>query len=295
MSDYLLSCTSTADISKEHFEQRNISYIRFHFNLNGVDYEDDLGQSIPFHEFYERMAKGEMTKTSQPAIGDYEAYFRALAKKDKKIVHISLSSGLSGDFNAATLAANQLMEEDKELRIVVLDSLAASSGYGLLVDSAADQRDAGLSMDELIAWVEENKLRVHHWFFSTDLKYYVRGGRVSAASGFVGNLLHICPLLNVSNEGKLVVRAKVHGIKKVEKEIVERMKANADDGDEYSGKVYISNSDCMNFVEPVVEGIEAAFPKTKGKILVNSIGTTIGAHTGPGTVALFFFGKKRVD
>ena len=295
MSDYILSCTSTADISKEHFESRNISFLPFHFSLNGVDYEDDLGQSIPFHEFYARMEKGEMTKTSQPAIGDYQAYFKKLLKENKNILHICLSSGLSGDMNAATLAAQQVMEQEKGAKIIVLDSLAASSGYGLLVDSAADQRDAGLSIDELAKWVEENKLRVHHWFFSTDLKYYVRGGRVSAASGFVGNLLHICPLLNVSNEGKLTPRAKVHGVKKVEKELVERMKSFADNRGDYDGKVYISNSDCMEYVTPVVEMIEAAFPKVKGKILVNSIGTTIGAHTGPGTVALFFFGDKRVD
>ncbi|MBP5091546.1 MAG: DegV family protein, partial [Bacilli bacterium] len=239
MPNYILSCTSTVDLSKEHLEQRNISYIRFHFNLNGVDYEDDLGQSIPFKEFYSRMAKGEMTKTSQPAIGDYEAYFKDLVAINKNIVHIALSSGLSGDFNAANLAAKHIMEEDKGVKIIVLDSLAASSGYGLLVDAAADERDGGLSMDELAKWVEENKLRVHHWFFSTDLKYYVRGGRVSPGAGLIGNLLHICPLLNVSNEGKLVVRAKVHGVKTVEKEIVERMKEFVDDGFDYSGKVFL--------------------------------------------------------
>ena len=295
MANYILSCTSTADLSKEKFEKRDIHYIRFHFNLNGVDHEDDLGETMPFHEFYNRMANGEMTKTSQPAIGDYEAYFRELLKENKNILHVCLSSGLSGDLNAATLAASHLMDEDKDVRIIVLDSLAASSGYGLLMDAAADQRDAGLSMDELAMWINDNKLRVHHWFFSTDLKYYVRGGRVSAASGFVGNLLHICPLLNVSNEGRLVPRAKVHGVKKVEKEIVERMKQWADNGLDYADKCFISHSDCMGFVQPIVDMIEEAFPNLKGKIEIYSIGTTIGSHTGPGTVALFFFGKKRVD
>ena len=295
MANYILSCTSTADLSKEKFEKRDIRYIRFHFNLNGVDHEDDLGETMPFHEFYNRMANGEMTKTSQPAIGDYETYFRELLKENKNILHVCLSSGLSGDLNAATLAASHLMDEDKDVRIIVLDSLAASSGYGLLMDAAADQRDAGLSMDELAMWINDNKLRVHHWFFSTDLKYYVRGGRVSAASGFVGNLLHICPLLNVSNEGRLVPRAKVHGVKKVEKEIVERMKQWADNGLNYADKCFISHSDCMGFVQPIVDMIEESFPNLKGKIEIYSIGTTIGSHTGPGTVALFFFGKKRVD
>ena len=294
MKNYIISCTSTVDLSREHLEGRDIKFIAFHFNLGGKDYEDDLGKSIPFDQFYARIAKGEMTKTSQPATGDYVEYFKSLLEKENKdILHVCLSSGLSGDFNSATLAANMVLSDFPNRKIVVVDSLGASSGYGLLMDKLADLRDEGMGFLELASWAEEHKLEVHHWFFSTDLKYYVRGGRVSATSGFIGNLLHICPLLNMDNQGHLCPREKVHGKKAVMKAIVEKMKQFAENGLEYADKVYISMSACMELAEPVAKMVEKAFPKMKGKVEINNIGTTIGSHTGPGTVALFFWGSKR--
>lgn len=293
MPNYILSATSTADLSKEHFEERDIHYLCFHYNIGGQDCLDDLGQSIAFDEFYDRMEKGEMTKTSQPATGDYVEYFTSLLKQGKDILHVSLSSGLSGDLNSATLAAQMLKEQFPERRIVVIDSLGASSGYGLLMDAMADRRDEGMDLDDLAAWAIEHRLELHHWFFSTDLKYYVRGGRISKASGFIGGMLHICPLLNMNDEGKLIAREKCRPEKKAIARIVEMMKEHAQGGLDYSGKVYLSMSRCPELSTPVVEAIEKTFPRMKGKVLVNSIGTTIGSHTGPGTVALFFWGDKR--
>lgn len=295
MPNYILSCTSTADLSKSHFEDRDIHYICLHFNLNGVDYLDDLGESIPFPEFYKRMAAGEMTKTSQPSSGDYIAYFTPFLESGKDIVHVCLSSGLSGDTNSANLAAQTLKEQFPNRKIYIVDSLGASSGYGLLMDKLADLRDEGLNALDLADWANEHKLEMNHFFFSTDLKYYVRGGRISRTSGFVGNLLHICPLLDMNNEGKLIPLEKVHGTKKVINRIVEKMVETADKGLSYDGKVYISMSNCPELANPVKELVEKTFPKMNGKVLINSIGTTIGSHTGPGTVALFFWGKKRGD
>lgn len=294
MSNYIISCTSTVDLSKQHLEGRDIRYIAFHYSLGGSEYVDDFGEGLTFPDFYARMAKGEMTKTSQPAVGDYVEYFKGLLKKeDKDIIHVCLSSGLSGDYNSATLAASMIREEMPERKIAVIDSLGASAGGGLLVDKLADLRDEGYGFSELVAWAEEHKLEVHHWFFSTDLKYYVRGGRISAASGFVGNILHICPLLNMDEVGHLRPREKVHGKRNVQKAIVEKMKKFAAGRENYADKVYISMSDCLDLAEPVAQMVEAAFPKMKGKVEINWIGTTIGAHTGPGTVALFFWGDKR--
>ena len=295
MPDYILSCCSTADLSKEHFESRNIEYICFHYKLNGVDYLDDLGQSIPFEEFYQRMDSGEDTQTSQINVTEYLEYFENFLSEGKDILHLTLSSGISGSYNSAINAAKIAKERYPERKIYIVDSLAASSGFGLLMDKLADLRDGGMDIDQLRDWAEENKLYLHHWFFSSDLKFFIKGGRVSKTAGTVGTILGICPLLNVDHEGHLTARAKVRTKKKVIQEIVKRMEEGAEDGLSYSGKCYISQSACVEDAKEVAKLIEERFPNLDGKVLINYVGTTIGSHTGPGTVALFYWGKKRED
>lgn len=295
MSDYVISCCSTADLSAEHFEERNINYVCFKYELDGVSHYDDLGKTMPFDKFYQAMADGAETKTSQVNADEYEKYFRKFLEDGKDILHLCLSSGISGSINSAMIAKSALEEEFPDRKIYVLDSLAASSGFGLLMDKVADLRDEGMSIDELKDWVYANKRRVNHWFFSTDLTFYIKGGRVSKTAGFFGGILGICPLLNVDLNGKLIPRAKVKGKRKVIKEIVARMEELAEDGYDYSQKCYISNSACLEDAQAVAALVEEKFPKLNGKVEINSIGTTIGSHTGPGTVALFFWGKERVD
>lgn len=295
MNNYILSCCSTADLTKEHFQERNISYICFHFELDGKPYLDDLGESIPFDQFYQAMADGADTKTSQINSEEFIEYFESFLKEGKDIVHVSLSSGISGVSNSARIAKNELEEKYPDRKIYVIDSLLASSGYGLFMDKLADLRDGGMSAEDLTTWAEENKLNCHAWFFSTDLTFYVKGGRVSKVSGFVGNLLNICPLLNMSFEGKLIPRYKIRTKKKAILAIVDKMEELAENGKNYSGKCYISNSACLEDAKEVAKLVEERFPKLNGKVEINSVGTTIGSHTGPGTVALFFWGKKRED
>ena len=295
MSDYILSCCSTADLSKEHFDRRGIHYVCFHYMLNAVSYPDDLGQRIAFEDFYRMMTEGADTKTSQVNVAEFIDYFTPFLKEGKDILHVSLSSGLSGSVNSARTAAEMLSEEYPDRKIYVVDSLGASSGYGLIMETLADMRDEGKSLDELHDWIEANKLRLHHWFFSTDLTFYVKGGRVSKASGFFGTMLNICPLLNMDNLGRLIPREKIRTKKKVIKTIVDRMEECADDGLDYSGKCFISQSACVEDAKAVAALVEERFPKLNGKVEINYIGTTIGSHTGPGTVALFFWGKERVD
>ncbi|MBQ8150252.1 MAG: DegV family protein [Clostridia bacterium] len=295
MADFILSCCSTADLSLEHFQNRDIRYICFHYELDGKQYPDDLGQTIPFDQFYQAMADGADTRTSQINAEEYKAYFEGFLKEGKDVLHLCLSSGISGSINSARLAQQELSQQYPERKLYIVDSLAASSGYGLLMDKLADLRDDGMDIDQLRDWAEENKLNLHHWFFSTDLTFFVKGGRVSKTSGFVGTLLNICPLLNVSNEGKLIPRAKIRGKNRVIKEIVKRMEDFAEGRLDYSGKCYISQSATMEAAGEVARLVEEKFPKLNGKVLINSIGTTIGSHTGPGTVALFFWGDKRVD
>ena len=293
MNPYVISCCSTADLSEEHFRSRNISYICFHFELDGVEYPDDLGKSIPFDEFYRRIANGASTKTSQINVEEFTEYFEPFLKEGKDILHVSLSSGISGVFNSASLARNLLMQKYPERTILIVDSLGASSGYGLFMDRLADLRDEGYSIQELYEWAMKNRLRLNHWFFSTDLTFYIRGGRVSKTSGFIGTILNICPLLNMNRLGQLIPREKIRTKKKVIQAIVTRMKECADNGTDYSGKCYISHSACYEDARAVADLVEAAFPKLNGKVEIYSVGTTIGSHTGPGTVALFFWGKER--
>ena len=295
MSDYVISCCSTADLSKEHFEKIDVHYCCFHYEMDGVQYLDDLGQSMDFDVFYQRMTDGAMTKTSQINADEYEEYFAQFLSQGKDVIHLTLSSGISGTFNSANLAKALLEDKYPDRKIYVIDSLAASSGYGLLIDQLATMRDSGATIDELAAWVEEHKLNLNHWFFSSDLTFFIRGGRISKAAGAVGTVLNICPLMNVDFEGRLIPRYKIRTKKKVIQAIVDKMAEQAEGGTDYSGKCFISHSACEEDAKAVAALVEERFPNLNGHVLINSIGTTIGSHTGPGTVALFFWGKKRED
>ncbi len=295
MSDYIISCCSTADLTQEHFDRRQISYICFHYELDGKDYMDDLGKTMSFEKFYEAMENGADTKTSQVNVEEYVEYFEGFLKQGKDVLHVCLSSGISGTFNSASVARDMVSEKYPERKMIVVDSLAASSGFGLLMDKVADLRDQGMSIEEVSDWIIANRLRMRHWVFCTDLTYLVRGGRLSKTSGFVGNILNICPMIDVNYEGKLAPRYKIRTKKKVIAAMLERMKEHVEEGAEYADKCYISNSACYEDARAVADLIEEAFPKLDGKVQIYDIGTTIGSHTGPGTVALFFWGKERTE
>lgn len=290
---YVLSCCSTADLAKEHFEKRGISFICFHYFVHDKEYLDDLGQSMPFDQFYKAMAQGAKTRTSQVNIAEYLDYFSSMLEQGNDILHVCLSSGLSGTYNSAQSAAMIARERFPERKVYVVDSLGASSGYGLLMDTLADLRDTGKTIDEVHDWVIKNRLRLHHWFFSTDLTFYVNGGRISKAAGMFGTILNICPLLNMDHLGRLIPREKIRTKRHVIREIVNRMEAFAQNGLDYSGKCFISQSACYEDARMVADLVEERFKNLNGKVLINNIGTTIGSHTGPGTVALFFWGRER--
>lgn len=293
MQDYIISCESTADLTRQHFESRDLKFVCFHYAINGQEYVDDFGESIPYEDFYKAIADGADTRSAQVNVSEYIDFWTPFLEDGKDIVHVCFSSGLSGAINSARNAAEILKDQYPERRIYVLDSLGASSGYGLLLDMSADRRDAGMSAEELASWIEENRLRIHHWFFSTDLSTYVRGGRISKTAAVFGGMLEICPLLNMDNLGHLVPREKIRTKKKVIKAIVDKMEADAEGGTAYSGKCYISQSACYEDARAVADLIEERFPNLNGKVEINWVGTTIGAHTGPSTVALFFYGKER--
>ena len=293
MQPFLLTCCSTADLPKEYFEQRNIPYVPFHFTIDGAEYPDDLGQSMPFDEFYARISAGAMPTTSLVNTEQFIGFFEPFLKEGKDILHLSFSSGLSGSYASAVLARDELKERYPARTIVVVDSLGASSGYGLMLDALADKRDAGATIKEAAAWIEENKLRMHHWFFSTDLTHYKRGGRISQTAFVIGSLLNIYPLMNMDEAGHLTPRFKINGRKRVMREMVKQMELHAQKGLDYDKKCFLSNSACMEDAKTVAALVESTFPKLNGKVMINSVGTVVGSHTGPGTVALFFWGDSR--
>ncbi len=293
MQNYQITCCSTADVTEEFYKSRDIKYVCFHYTIDGKEYADDLGKSIPFDRFYKMIADGAMPVTSQVGTGDYVELWEPYLKQGIDIFHVTLSSGISGTINSANAAKEQLEEQYPERKIFVLDSLGASSGYGLLMDYLADKRDEGLSIEELYDWGIANRLNIHHWFFSTDLTSYYRGGRISRTSAAVGTILGICPLMNMDDAGRLVPRRNIRSKKRVISEIVKMMAAHVQDGKDYSGKCMLSQSACYEDAEAVARKVEEICPNLKGKIVINSVGTVIGSHTGPGTVALFFMGDRR--
>lgn len=294
MPGYVLSCCSTADVTRDWLEARDIKYLFFNYYLDGKVCKDDFGATNPPAQLYAKMLAGADAKTSQISAGDYMAHFEPYLAAGQDVVHVTLSSGISGTFNSACAARDQLAEKYPDRHVYVVDSLAASSGYGLLMDKLAELRDAGMGAAELAAWADEHKSEVQHWFFSSDLTFFIRGGRISKAAGLVGGMLKICPVMDVAPDGSLAVREKIRTKAKAINRVVEKMEELAEGGLDYSGKCYISQSECKADALEVAARVEERFPKLDGKVEVFPIGATIGVHTGPGTVALFFWGKKRV-
>ena len=293
MSSYILSCCSIADLSPAHLKSKNIPFVNFHYTLNGKDYEDDMGQTISSEDFYKAMQADAEVRTSQVNVEEFTQYFGNFLSQGKDVLHLCLSSGLSGSFNSARIAAEMLSEKYPERKLYIVDTLGASAGVGLIVDTLADMRDAGEDIDTLYHWIEKHKLEAHYWFTASDLTWFVKGGRVTKAAGWFGTALKICPVLNMNNSGHLIPRFKIRGSQKALKELVNQMEEHADNGLNYNGKCFISHSAYEEGARLVADEIEKRFPALAGKVGIYNIGTTIGCHTGPGTVALFFWGSKR--
>ena len=253
---YMLSCDSTTDLTLAQYAALNLHYVSLHFLLDGKEYPDDYGQSLPMKTFFDAMAAGATTGTSQVTTGEFELEF-------------------------------------PERKIIVVDSLCGSGGAAILMLEAARQRDAGRTLEETAAWIEARRLHVHHWLFTPELAYFVRGGRVSAAAGWIGTLLRLCPVIEANCEGKLIPREKIRGKQRALRVLVEKMVSYAEGGMAYDGPCHISHADNLADAEQLAGMIEEKFPQLRGRIVINTVGTTLGSHCGPGMVALFFYGPER--
>ncbi len=293
MADYVLSCCSTADVSRELLDSRDIAYVLFNFELDGEPRKDDFWESLSQREMFSRMLDGASARTSQVSAGEYEQHFERFLSQGLDVVHVTLSSGISATYNSACVARDMLAERYPDNHVYVVDSLAASAGFGLLVDRMADLRDEGMGAAELAAWADEHKREVQHWFFSTDLTFFIRGGRISKAAGMAAGVLRICPLMWVAPDGSLEVKEKIRTKAKTIARDVDVMERLAAGGRDYDGKVFISHADCIDDAREVARRVEERFPNIDGPVRIYEIGATIGVHTGPGTVALFYWGEPR--
>lgn len=280
---------SCSDLPLWYVEQRNIPIINFTFNFKEKEYKDDLGQSISYSDFYNAVRKGGMPTTSQINSQVFMDFFEKYIKQDISIIYLCFSSALSGTYNNALLARQMLLEKYPNADINIIDTKSASMGQGLLVHYALDLLNQGASKQEIIDWVEANKLKLAHWFTVEDLGHLKRGGRLSGAAAFVGTVLNVKPVLHVDNEGRLVPVVKAKGRKKSLKTLFEKMEATIVEPENQT--IFISHGDSIDDAYYLAAMIKEKF--TVKDIVINHIGPVIGSHSGPGTIALFFMARER--
>ena len=291
---FILSCGSTVDMPYSYCESRHIPVIFYTYVVDGEEYIDDmLRDPAALPNFYSMLDAGKLPHTSQINTSNYYEFFDSLLQKGD-VLHIAFGSGLSNSALNAKAAMEAVAAKYPNRTIRVVDSLAASSGYGMLVDYVADMRDAGCSLEEAYQWAENNKLNINHQFFSTDLTHLRRNGRVSGPSAMLGTLLGICPLMHLNVDGRIIAYDKIRGKGSAVKETLRIMQERAKDGSQYSGKCYICHSNALDTANRLRDQIMAQFPNVQ-EIRIFDIGTIIASHTGAGTVALFFYGKARTD
>lgn len=278
---------SCCDLPLSYAKERDFTILPMTFRLEDREYEDDGGLSLSNHDFYEALRGGKTSSTSQITAQKYEAAFAPVLEKGQDVVYLCFSSALSSSYESACLAAKELKERFLEREIYVIDSLCASMGQGLLCHLMLDKRDEGLSDREVVAWVEENKGRLCHWFTVGDLGHLRRGGRVSATAAFFGTLLSIKPVLHVDDEGRLVPVERVKGRTKSVFSLYEHMQQSAQE----NAIVFISHGDCEADALRLRDRVKEELGIQNFKI--GPIGPVIGSHSGPDTLALFFLGVPR--
>ena len=286
MSEFIISVDSTVDLPKEFLEEKKVPVVYLSYMIDGATYKD--GDGLTSKEFYDKIREGAMPTTSQVNPEQAKELFEPILKEGKDILHIAFTSGLSGTYNSCRIAAEELAEEYPDRKIIVIDSLCAASGGGLLLYKALELRDAGKNLDEIATWVEENKLHVCHDFTVDDLFHLHRGGRVSKTSAVLGTLIKIKPIIHVNDEGKLIVIGKERGRKKALMTLIDRMEEKSQGFD--NDIIMITHSDASEDAEYVKKLIEERLGITN--IMINPLGTVIGSHTGPGVISIFYMGNR---
>ena len=290
MSDYILMTDSCCDLTAQMQQELDLHILPMLLQIGEESYRNwPDGREIGFHDFYQRIRSGETASTSAVSVGDFEHAMTHYLEQGKDVLYLCFSSGLSSTFQNANIAAEDLKEQFPDRTVLVVDTLCASMGEGLLVYLCAKQKAAGKSMEEVRDYAESIKLHLCHWFTVDDLNHLKRGGRISATTALVGTMLSIKPVMHVDNEGHLIPMGKVRGRKASLTALVDHMADSALDPKEQT--IFISHGDCEADARFVADEITRRLGVTD--IHINYIGPVIGSHSGPGTVALFFLGKER--
>ena len=289
MKDFLISTDTTADLPASYVKENNIDIHTLFYAFGEVIYGTD--NTMPEKEFFDRMRKGEMPTTMACNPQDCKTIFEKCVNEGFDILHIAFSSALSGTYNSSRIAAEELMEDYPDRKIIVVDSLGASLGQGLLVYLAQEKKEQGEDMETVAKWAEENRLHMVHLFTVNDLNHLYRGGRISRTTAVVGSMLNIKPVLHVDNDGKLTAIGKVRGRKKSLQELVKLMDEKIGSYHDTCHTIFISHGDCEEDANYVAEKVKEKYQINT--IIMNQVGATIGAHSGPGTMALFFVGDER--
>lgn len=289
MNKFVIITDTTADLPKDYLEKNDIGLLALSFQMEGKEYSGD--EPIDIKDFYDKMRYGSMPTTAQVNPERAKIKFEEYLKQGCDVLYIAFSSGLSGTYNNTRISAMELNEKYKENKVVVIDSLSASLGEGLLVNKAVELKRVGKSIDEIARWIEENKLNVCHYFTVDDLNHLYRGGRVSKVTAILGTVIGVKPILYVDNEGKLIPIAKVRGRKKSLTSLVDNMEKLIGSYKSQNDIVFISHGDAKEDAEAVADKIKERLGIES--FLISPIGPTIGAHSGPGTIALFFMGENR--
>lgn len=290
--NFIISCESTVDLPFSYVNSREIPVVFYSYTVDGVDYIDDMlrdPEALP--RFYRMLEAGKLPTTSQLNEAAYLKFFEPLLQQGD-VLHVALGTGMTRSYQNAMMAAEELKEKYPERKIIVVDSLCSSSGYGMLVDDAADLRDAGKSMEEVEAWLLAHRQRIHHQFYSTELMHYRRSGRMSGATAMVATVLGICPIMRLDDEGRIIAYGKVRGKTNALQTTLDAMEKHAEGGKDYSGKCFICHSNCPAEAEKTKQALVARFPRVQTPRICD-IGTSIASHCGPGTVAVFFMGSPR--
>lgn len=289
LSSFVIVTDSTADLPESFLEENELGLFHLSYSIMGETYGPS--NNLPYKEFYSLMRAGNLPKTSQVNPDEAKEGLLKLLEKSNEVLYLAFSSALSGTYNSVRLAAEEIMEESKDVKIRVIDTKCASLGEGLAVYKACMLRKEGKSIEETADWMEEHKLNFIHLFTVDDLNHLFRGGRVSRSTAFIGTVLNIKPILHVDEEGRLIPIGKERGRKKSLLTLVDMM---ADKLGSYDGKndvFFISHGDCVEDAEFVRDEVVKRFGIQN--CLINNIGPTVGSHAGPGTVALFFMGDVR--
>lgn len=290
MSNYVILTDSTTDFNEHMIKKLNIDVIPLKFNIGGKSYPDYIDRKdLKIKEFYNKLRHGEISRTSQINPEDFTEVFRHHLETQKDILYIAFSSGLSNTYFSACTTAKELKTDFPDRKIIIIDSLCASLGEGLLVYLAAIEKQKGADIESLSKWIETKKKSICHLFTVDDLHYLKRGGRISATSAFFGSLLHIKPLLHVDNNGKLMLIGKARGRKKAISTILGAMEKHGTSLE--TQEIFISHGDCEDDANYIADLIKSRFGVKN--IFINAIGPVIGSHSGPGTLAVFFIGNER--